>query len=251
MELKLAPVASSTVLADFAVSLTKCWASRSALAATDDTNAANSAQSGTNYYPDTSTAGGAADEFVFFDDFCPLYPSWVGPNPASVGGYLNEAWEGASSLHAVHFRQFGFNADQAGYVGGSGVPVYYHCFVKICDKASKATTCSTTTLTGAARTCAATTFAAPTGRRRRDLVKREAEEEATQLDAPGVTVQGACEEGDTVCVNEVADQAAAAAEEQVEDVSDAINDVFKRLMIKLSMPLMMLSKSNLLWLKLH
>ena len=80
-------------------------------------------------------------------------------------------------------------------------------------------------MTGAARNCAATTFAAPTGRRRRDLIKREAEEEATQLDAPGVTVQGACEEGDTVCVNEVADQVAAVAEEQAEDVSDAINDV--------------------------
>merc|ERR1739838_607358 len=83
-----------------------------------------------------------------------------------------------------------------------------------------------------ARTCAATTFAAPTGRRRRDLVKREAEEEATQLDAPGVNVQGACEEGDTVCVNEVADQAAAAAvndvvQEAVDQAIDAIEDAIE------------------------
>merc|ERR1712176_924376 len=205
MELKLEPVGASTVLTDFAVSLTKCWASRQPLPATDDTNAADSTKSGTNYYPDTSTAAGAADEFVFFDDFCPLYPSWVGPNPAGTGGYLNEEWGGASSLHAVHFRQFGFNADQAAYATNTGASIYYHCFVKICDKSTKAT-CSTTTLTGAATSCSASRFAAPT-RRRRDLIKREAEEEATQLDAPEVSVQGDCE-GDAVCVNEVAEEAA-------------------------------------------
>jgi len=235
MELKLAPVGTSTVLTDLAVSLTKCWASRTALTATDDTNAATNANTGTNYYKDTSTAGGAADEFVFFDDFCPLYPSWVGPNPASVAGYLNEAWEGASSLHAVHFRQFGFNADQTAYTAGSGVPIYYHCFVKVCDKNDKAT-CSTSTLTGAARNCAATTYTAPS-RRRRDLMKREAEEEATQLDAPAVSVQGECEGDDAVCVNEVADSVADAAadaandvvenaaDEKTEDIDDAVNNV--------------------------
>merc|ERR1712176_758768 len=206
MELKLEPVTTGgSILTDFAVSLTKCWASRQPLPATDDTNANSATQTGTNYYPDTSTAGGAADEFVFFDDFCPLYPSWVGPNPAGTGGYLNEEWGGASSLHAVHFRQFGFNADQAAYATNTGASIYYHCFVKICDKSTKAT-CSTTTLTGAATSCSASRFAAPT-RRRRDLIKREAEEEATQLDAPEVSVQGDCE-GDAVCVNEVAEEAA-------------------------------------------
>jgi len=224
MELKLEPVGASTVLTDFAVSLTKCWASRQALPATDDTNANSATQTGTNYYPDTSNAAGAADEFVFFDDFCPLYPSWVGPNPVGTGGYLNEEWGGASSLHAVHFRQFGFNADQAAYATNTGASIYYHCFVKICDK-STAATCSTTTLTGATTSCSATKFAAPT-RRRRDLIKREAEEEATQLDAPEVSIQGDCE-GDAVCVNEVAEEAAQEAVEEAagEDVADAVNDV--------------------------
>ena len=80
-------------------------------------------------------------------------------------------------------------------------------------------------MTGAPKNCQATKYAAPT-RRRRDLIKREAEEEATQLDAPEVSVQGDCE-GDAVCVNEVAEEAAQEAVEEAagEDVADAVNDV--------------------------
>ena len=78
-------------------------------------------------------------------------------------------------------------------------------------------------MTGAATSCSATTFAAPT-RRRRDLIKREAEEEATQLDAPEVSVQGDCE-GDAVCVNEVAQAAIQEPIEEAAVVADAVNDV--------------------------
>ena len=42
-------------------------------------------------------------EFVFFDNFCPLYPSWVGPGAAT--GYLKETFDYATkNLHKVHFR---------------------------------------------------------------------------------------------------------------------------------------------------
>ena len=122
----------------FSVSLTKCWASNTALAATDE-----SAASGA-WYGDTSTS--AAGEFTFFDSFCSSYPSWVSPNPATNGGeYLKEKWDGSTSLHAVHFRQFGFQADQQNYVDGTSNEVFYHCFVKVCAKTSEAT-CSTTTV---------------------------------------------------------------------------------------------------------
>lgn len=221
MELKLENAAASTVLADFAVSLTKCWASTTALAATDDTG------TGGSYYADTQTS--AAGEFVFWDQFCSKYPSWVGPNPvATTGLYLNEAWEGASSLHAVHFRQFGFNAEQTNYAA-AGSDIYYHCFVKVCDKASKAT-CSTTTLTGATRTCAATAYTGPS-RRRRQAAEAEAEENATEIDAPAIEVPTAeCGADATVCdvTNAAADAAEAgleaAADEATGALSDAVND---------------------------
>ena len=76
-------------------------------------------------------------------------------------------------------------------------------------------------MTGAAKNCVATTFAAPS-RRRRDLIKREAEEEATQLDAPAVKVQGECE-GDNVCVTGAVQEPI--EEAAGEDVADAVNDV--------------------------
>ena len=80
-------------------------------------------------------------------------------------------------------------------------------------------------MTGAAKNCQATKYAAPT-RRRRDLIKREAEEEATQLDAPAVKVKGECSV-DAVCVNEVAQEAIQEPIEEAagEDVADAVNDV--------------------------
>ena len=80
-------------------------------------------------------------------------------------------------------------------------------------------------MTGAPKNCQATKYAAPT-RRRRDLIKREAEEEATQLDAPAVKVKGECSV-DAVCVNEVAQEAIQEPIEEAagEDVADAVNDV--------------------------
>merc|ERR1711937_538798 len=128
---------------------------------------------GGNWFGDTSTTSGAAGEFVFFDAFCPKYPSWVSPNPATTSGeYLKEKWDGTSSLHAVHFRQFGFQADAASYAAGADV--YYHCFVKVCDKANK-DTCSTTTVTGAAVSCSNSAYAAPSRKRRaggNDMIKQ-------------------------------------------------------------------------------
>ena len=44
-----------------------------------------------------------------------------------------------------NWRQFGFVSDQANYVAGSNNELYYHCFVKVCEKSSEAT-CSTTTV---------------------------------------------------------------------------------------------------------
>ena len=78
-------------------------------------------------------------------------------------------------------------------------------------------------MTGAAKNCQATKYAAPT-RRRRDLIKREAEEEATQLDAPAVKVKGECSV-DAVCVNEVAQEAIQEPIEEAAVVADAVNDV--------------------------
>merc|ERR1712048_1083352 len=171
MELKLAEVSSSGVLTDFAVTLTKCWASNTDKAAVDNTDTAGIG--GGNWFGDTSTASGAAGEFVFFDAFCPKYPSWVSPNPATTSGeYLKEKWDGTSSLHAVHFRQFGFQADSASYAAGADV--YYHCFVKVCDKANKAT-CSTTTVTGTAVSCSSSAYSAPARKRRAggdDMIKQ-------------------------------------------------------------------------------
>lgn len=160
MELKLADKASSGVLAAYAVSLTKCWASNNADTAVDNTNGGT--QTGT-WFADTNPSS-TADQFVFFDEFCPLYPDWVAPNGAA--GYLKETWDRASSLHAVHFRQFGFANKQAQYLANSANhEIYYHCFVKVCDKAAK-TTCSTTTLSGTANTCSATAFTNPSRKRR-------------------------------------------------------------------------------------
>ena len=104
-------------------------------------------------------------EFVFFDDFCPIFPSWVGPNPSAA--YLKESWDKTSSLHAIHFRyvilykcwianisvwiwitkifsQFGFQSQNADYNTG-GATIYYHCFLKVCSS-SNAATCSLTTV---------------------------------------------------------------------------------------------------------
>lgn len=224
MELKLENASGNTVLADFAVSLTKCWASTAALPTSDDTNTG-----GTNYNPDTMTS--AAGEFVFWDEFCSKYPSWVGPNPASFiatsdatpNAYLMETWEGASSLHAVHFRQFGFNTEQANYAG-TGSNIYYHCFVKVCDKNSKAS-CSTTTLTGATRTCTDSAYAVPT-RRRRQAELVEAEKNATEVDAPAIEVPTAeCGADATVCdVTNAAADAAEAVGEAIEAAVDAAVD---------------------------
>lgn len=212
MELKLENASGNTVLTDFAVSLTKCWASTTALPATDDTNTG-----GTNFYADTHTA--AAGNFVFWDEFCSKYPTWVGPNPASTAnGYLKETWEGASSLHAVHFRQFGFNSAQTDYAG-TGSAIYYHCFVKVCDDADKAT-CSTTTLSSATRTCSATAYTTPS-RRRRQAEEAEAEQNATEIDAPVIEVPTEeCGADATVC--DVTNAAAEAVETVVDAAVDAI-----------------------------
>jgi len=223
MELKLENAGSSSVLTDFAVSLTKCWASTNEMKATDDTGVSG----GTNYFDDTSTVGGGVGEFLFWDSFCSKYPSWVGPNPASVtGGYLKETWEGASSLHAVHFRQFGFNTEQANYAG-AGSDIYYHCFIKVCDKASK-TTCSTTTLTGATRTCSATTYTGPSARRRRQAEEAEAEANATEINTPVIEVPTAeCGAEPTVCdvTNAAVEAVEAAADAAVDAMNQAIVDL--------------------------
>ena len=86
------------------------------------------------------------------------------------------------------FRQFGFKADAANYAAGADV--YYHCFVKVCDKANKAT-CSTTTVnyflltrsiqiyvnqvTGDAVSCSNSVYTAPSRKRRfsgNDMLKQ-------------------------------------------------------------------------------
>ena len=41
-------------------------------------------------------------DFVFFENFCPKYPAFVGPGHKN--GYLKEEYEHKHSLHAVNFR---------------------------------------------------------------------------------------------------------------------------------------------------
>ena len=76
---------------------------------------------------------------LLWDEFCPAYTSWVGPESGGAGtgtGYLKETWDQASSLHSIHFRQVNFP---------DATTVYFHCELKVC-KNSEETTCSTTEL---------------------------------------------------------------------------------------------------------
>jgi len=157
MELKVKETGSNNVLSTYSVSMEKCWASVAPSAATiDSTNPA-----AIKWYQDTST--GIADEFVFWDDFCAKYPDWVGPNTNAA--YLGETTDHAHSIHAVHFRQFGFLSQQATYAGTTGI-MYFHCYVKVCPIADEAT-CSKFLLDGTTATaCSASAMTAPARKRR-------------------------------------------------------------------------------------
>merc|ERR1712048_1104074 len=178
MELKVKDTGTKNIFTTYSVSLEKCWASNAALPATID----NTNPTAIKYYQDTST--GAVDEFVFWDDFCSKYPDWVGPNTAA--NYLGETTDHAHSIHAVHFRQFGFLSQQAGYAAGTGV-MYFHCYVKVCPIADEAT-CSKTLLDGTTNTnCAATAMLAPARKRRQ--ANESGVADAYDLAAPAVTSQ--------------------------------------------------------------
>ena len=76
---------------------------------------------------------------LFWNEFCPAFTSWVGPETGATAtgtGYLKETWDQTSSLHSIHFRQVNFP---------TATTVYFHCELKVC-KNSEETTCSTTKL---------------------------------------------------------------------------------------------------------
>ena len=67
-----------------------------------------------------------------------------------------------------NWRQFAFSSN---YNPSGTNKVFYHCLVKVCEKADEAT-CSTKDLTGTALpACTAVTDYTPTGRRRKRGVK--------------------------------------------------------------------------------
>ena len=127
-----------------------------------------------------------------WNEFCPMH-EWVGPASYESGvtpvvTYLNEKWDRASSIHAIHFRQFAYVTTD--FTGNVDNKIYYHCLVKVCER-SKESVCSTIPLasgvdTSAANTCTPLTSQIPQRRRRsssNDTTNQEAGEESLQLNA--------------------------------------------------------------------
>lgn len=138
------------VLGGYSMSLNKCWASEK----NEDADKSYNVDKG---------------HVLLWDQFCPKFP-WVGPlaftdaPTEDIQGYLGEFWVTSIGIQKIHFRQFGWT--------NGGSEVYYHCVIKVCEKALDGK-CATTHLetdgssSATETSCTAETYAAPSGRRRR------------------------------------------------------------------------------------
>merc|ERR1712113_172401 len=209
MALELAEIAAgdmALIEAVFDVTLNTCWASSlesTTTTGTGDANAIFDAAPNVEW-DDTYTASNAAagnQVFKLWDEFFPAH-QWVSPEPsngpiaaATAGSYLGEVWDhSASSIKEIHFRQFAFNHDatfKTDWVANptSKAKVFYHCLVKVCEKATPPVCSNFKMDATTATTCTAPATFIPTRRRRAEDAQSQATTGAV-MDSIKVEVNG-------------------------------------------------------------